>query len=135
MLGGDPMQARNEKLEAIAQLADDIAARARAIPMDSVTSWQVVCQLEASKAELCQVLQDLDNLTEDDCRNELPSRPQGTEARVCEDIASRQRLGIAKYGVTVEQSDEKFKAWLQHAYEEALDMAVYLKRAIETFSC
>jgi hypothetical protein len=43
-------------------------------------------------------------------------------------------LGIAKYGVTVEQSDEKFKAWLQHAYEEALDMAVYLKRAIETHS-
>jgi hypothetical protein len=65
----------------------------------------------------------------------LNDRPQGTEARVCEDIASRQRLGIAKYGVTVEQSDEKFKAWLQHAYEEALDMAVYLKRAIETYSC
>jgi hypothetical protein len=64
----------------------------------------------------------------------LNDRPQGTEARVCEDIASRQRLGIAKYGVTVEQSDEKFRAWLQHAYEEALDMAVYLKRAIETHS-
>jgi hypothetical protein len=65
----------------------------------------------------------------------LNDRPQGTEAKVCEDIASRQRLGIAKYGVTVEQSDEKFRAWLQHAYEEALDMAVYLKRAIETYSC
>jgi hypothetical protein len=65
----------------------------------------------------------------------LNDRPQGTEARVCEDIASRQRLGVAKYGVTVEQSDEKFKAWLQHAYEEALDMAVYLRRAIETYSC
>jgi hypothetical protein len=65
----------------------------------------------------------------------LNDRPQGTEARVCEDIASRQRLGIAKYGVTVEQSDEQFRAWLQHAYEEALDMAVYLKRAIETYSC
>ncbi len=65
----------------------------------------------------------------------LNNRPQGTEARVCEDIASRQRLGIAKYGVTVEQSDEKFRAWLQHAYEEALDMAVYLKRAIEAYSC
>ena len=69
------MQARNEKLEAIAQLAEDIAARARAIPMDSVTNWEVVCQLEASKAELRQVLQDLEDLTEDDYRNELPSRP------------------------------------------------------------
>jgi len=63
------MQARNEKLEQIAQLADDIAMRARSIPMDSVISWKVVCQLEASKAELRQVLQDLDDLTEDDCRD------------------------------------------------------------------
>jgi hypothetical protein len=69
MLGGDPMQARNEKLEKIAQLGEDIAARARAIPMDSVTSWEVVCQLEDSKGKLRQVLQDLEDLTEDDYRD------------------------------------------------------------------
>jgi hypothetical protein len=28
----------------------------------------------------------------------------GTEARVCEDIARRQQLGIKKYGVTVEEN-------------------------------
>jgi hypothetical protein len=128
------MQASNDKLERIAQLAEDIAARARAIPMDKPSGF-VREMLDEVTLDLQSVLQDLEDLTEDDCRNELPSRPQGTEARVCEDIASRQRLGIAKYGVTVEQSDEKFKAWLQHAYEEALDMAVYLKRAIETYSC
>jgi hypothetical protein len=37
--------------------------------MDSVTSWEVVCQLEASKGELRQVLQDLEDLTEDDYRD------------------------------------------------------------------
>ena len=52
----------------------------------------------------------------------------GVEARVCGDIAARQRLGIAKYGVTVEQSPDDM---LRHAYEEALDLAVYLKAEIE----
>lgn len=55
----------------------------------------------------------------------------GTEARVCDDIAARQAVGIAKYGQTVEANPLKLKEWLQHAYEECLDQAVYLKRAIE----
>jgi hypothetical protein len=54
--------------------------------------------------------------------------PTGIEAQVCADIAARQRIGIAKYGVTVEQSPDDM---LQHAYEEALDLAVYLKAEIE----
>lgn len=52
----------------------------------------------------------------------------GVEARVCADIAARQRLGIAKYGVTVEQSPDDM---LRHAYEEALDLAVYLRAELE----
>ena len=55
----------------------------------------------------------------------------GTEARVCADIAKRQALGLAKYGVSVKENPLSFRAWLQHAYEETLDQAVYLKRAIE----
>jgi hypothetical protein len=55
----------------------------------------------------------------------------GTEARVCADIARRQRLGIAKYGTTVHSNPLPLRAWLQHAYEETLDTAVYLRRAIE----
>lgn len=55
----------------------------------------------------------------------------GTESRVCDDIAHRQALGIAKYGKAVADNPLKLREWLQHAYEEALDNAVYLKRAIE----
>lgn len=55
----------------------------------------------------------------------------GTEARVCEMIASRQRLGIAKYGQTVANNPLALRQWLQHALEESLDQAVYLARAIE----
>ena len=55
----------------------------------------------------------------------------GTEARVCADIATRQKLGLAKYGATVEANPLSLRAWLQHAYEESLDQAIYLRRAIE----
>ena len=60
----------------------------------------------------------------------IAMRP-GTEANVCLDIGSRQEKGIAKYGTTVEGNDGGLLYWLQHAYEETLDKAIYLKRAIE----
>ena len=55
----------------------------------------------------------------------------GTEAKVCLDIIARQQKGIKKYGTTVAENPLSHKEWLQHAYEEALDMAIYLRRAIE----
>lgn len=55
----------------------------------------------------------------------------GTEALVCEDIAKRQQLGVNKYGTTVCANPLELREWLQHAYEEALDQAIYLKRAIQ----
>lgn len=54
----------------------------------------------------------------------------GTEAEVIADITRRQAHGIAKYGTTVAENPLPLKAWLQHAYEETLDKAIYLKRAI-----
>jgi hypothetical protein len=56
---------------------------------------------------------------------------EGTELRVCQDIAARQQLGKAKYGTTVENNPITLRQWLQHAYEETLDQTVYLRRAIE----
>jgi hypothetical protein len=56
---------------------------------------------------------------------------EGTEGRVVFDIMTRQKMGIAKYGTTVAANPLSHKEWLQHAYEEALDMAIYLRRAIE----
>lgn len=49
---------------------------------------------------------------------------------VREDLLKRSQLGIAKYGVTLERADLSLRDWLQHAYEECLDQANYLKRAI-----
>lgn len=69
-------------------------------------------------------------MTSDNAEYKLISA-EGTEARVCQDIAKRQQLGIAKYGQTVANNPLELRAWLQHAYEETLDKAVYLRRAIE----
>lgn len=55
----------------------------------------------------------------------------GTEAQVIADITQRQQLGIIKYRTTVAENPLDLKQWLQHGYEEALDLAIYLKRAIE----
>lgn len=46
------------------------------------------------------------------------------------DLLRRSRLGIEKYGVTLDRTDLNLRDWLQHAYEETLDQANYLKRAI-----
>ena len=59
------------------------------------------------------------------------TRVSGTEARVCELIAARQRLGMAKYGTTVEGNPLELRTWLQHQLEELLDAAIYCQRAIE----
>lgn len=58
-------------------------------------------------------------------------RVEGTEAEVVRLIAQRQQLGIKKYGTTVLANPLSLREWLQHALEECLDQAVYLKRAIQ----
>lgn len=58
-------------------------------------------------------------------------RVEGTESRVCEMIAKRQQLGIAKYGTTVAKNRLELRAWMMHSLEEKLDDAVYMMRAIE----
>ena len=54
----------------------------------------------------------------------------GIVEAVRDDLLSRSKLGIEKYGVSLERTDLNLKDWLQHAYEETLDQANYLKRCI-----
>lgn len=59
-----------------------------------------------------------------------PVKVDSIVAAVRDDLLRRSELGIAKYGVTLDRTDLKLRDWLQHAYEETLDQANYLKRAI-----
>ena len=52
----------------------------------------------------------------------------GIEKLVALDLEQRQQMGIHKYGVSVEDNPLTQHEWLQHAYEETLDLAVYLRR-------
>ena len=45
-------------------------------------------------------------------------------------LLQRSIVGLAKYGVTTDNNPLSLRAWLQHALEEALDMANYLQAAI-----
>ena len=45
-------------------------------------------------------------------------------------LLQRSIVRLAKYGVTTDNNPLSLRAWLQHALEEALDMANYLQAAI-----
>lgn len=49
-------------------------------------------------------------------------------AAVAADVVRRAEHGFQKYGTNLMRSDLSLEAWVQHAYEEALDLAAYLKR-------
>lgn len=54
-----------------------------------------------------------------------------TNERVVADLRRRSTVGIAKYGMTVFNNPLALRTWMQHAYEECLDQAVYLRRAMD----
>jgi hypothetical protein len=51
---------------------------------------------------------------------------------VMKDLALRADRGLKKYNTTLEQNNHQ--NMLQHAYEEALDLAQYLKKEITTLN-
>lgn len=46
------------------------------------------------------------------------------------DLERRSYFGIKKYNTTLDRTDLTEIDWLNHAYEEALDLALYLKKTI-----
>lgn len=56
-----------------------------------------------------------------------------TVDRICADLYHRERIGVSKYGTTVDRDDLEVEDWLQHLYEEALDQAVYARRALDKY--
>ena len=50
--------------------------------------------------------------------------------QVIADIRKQEEKGIATYGTTMDREDYELVNWLQEAYEETIDKALYLKAAI-----
>jgi hypothetical protein len=48
--------------------------------------------------------------------------------RIAHLLKNRSETGIRKYGTTLDRTDLEVKQWINHAIEEALDLALYLER-------
>ena len=50
---------------------------------------------------------------------------------IIDDLLAREEKGLKEYGTTMDRTDLTELEWLQHAYEEALDLSIYLKKLIK----
>ena len=50
------------------------------------------------------------------------------EDEVCEEIQERAKVGLNKYGVTMERDDLTHDEWLEHLQHELMDAIVYVQR-------
>lgn len=57
-------------------------------------------------------------------------RPKQVYPQVMIDLRNREKMGIEKYGVSVDKAELNAIQWMQHAYEESLDHAIYMKKLI-----
>jgi len=56
--------------------------------------------------------------------------PSVTVSDVINDLLAREERGIAEYGTTVDRRDYDLKSFIDEAYQEAVDKAVYLRRVL-----
>lgn len=68
------------------------------------------------------------------CSVESSPQPSEIEESVIAQIRQRRDRGRQKYGTTMERTDLTTAQWLQHAQEEALDLAIYLERIKQELS-
>ena len=47
------------------------------------------------------------------------------------DMIMREKRGFIEYKQTMDREDLTQREWLQHAYEEVLDLALYLKKILK----
>ena len=50
---------------------------------------------------------------------------------IIDDLLAREKKGLKEYGTTMDRTDLTEAEWIQHAYEEALDLSIYLKKIIK----
>ena len=50
---------------------------------------------------------------------------------IIDDLLEREDKGLKEYGTTMDRTDLSEQDWLQHAYEEALDLAIFKRYGYE----
>lgn len=92
--------------------------------INSVKSIEAYLSTDNNKRKEILFLKELILTKLDDLKDRIVA-----EVRL--DLKNRSETGIRKYGTTLDRKDLALKDWLNHAYEETLDKALYLKRAIK----
>ena len=59
------------------------------------------------------------------------SVPSSTLSNVVTKMVDRERVGKAKYGVTMDRTDLQELEWLNHLHEELMDAVLYLQKVID----
>lgn len=54
-----------------------------------------------------------------------------TLTRALADLTHREQIGVERYGITVDRDDFDLERWLRESYDEALDLVLYLRRALD----
>lgn len=62
---------------------------------------------------------------------EVRLTPDKVVQSVMKDLNYRSKIGVDKYGTTLEREDLSASDWARHLYEELLDAALYVKRLIQ----
>lgn len=62
---------------------------------------------------------------------DLENKDSKILSSVIEDMRKREAKGKIEYGTTLDRKDLLQKDWIFYAYEEALDLALYLRKIIE----
>ena len=57
--------------------------------------------------------------------------PDSVVQSIIENFVERAQMGEKKYGVTLDRTDLELLDYLQHAKEEAMDLTLYLEKAIQ----
>lgn len=60
-------------------------------------------------------------------------RAEEVEETVIEKFRKRRNIGRAKYGTSMERVDFRSTEWLNHAQEEAMDLAIYLEKLMRVY--
>jgi hypothetical protein len=89
------------------------------------SSWQ----REKGFKELMQKIMSREEWEEFGQRDPIPNSRQAVWELVMEDMKKRNDFGVAKYGTPLQAFNGRDA--LKDAYEEALDLCVYLRTAIE----
>jgi hypothetical protein len=55
------------------------------------------------------------------------------EEQVINKIRQRAKIGLDKYGTTMERGDLNYEEWLNHLQQELMDGAVYVEKLLDIY--